>query len=488
MKSARIAFLAATAALAAVASGRAQPADETPAPAAPESAPLAGDAATKLRDAQAALSRQSAELASARGAALKARMALASVEKELADARAERERLVAELAAAKGADGATTAPGVVAQPAAEASAALAAARSELQARDNELANARAQLGALDRLREDLAGARRQVVAAVAERDAAQTRLRTLEAELENLKRSQSSEQANRTTAEELAKAWQQLASAEKAMTPVQAELAEARLRRSALEKQLADARGEVAALKQERDALRTDAETVAAQTEANSQLEQATAELARSREAHAALAAQRDQLIARVAELEASVAAADEAPGKQGPGLEAADAPRSGALHAKDTSNHQIGAKRNEPRSALAAPAHHSEPGAAAFQGVKQQEIPSTAAATAWPPEPEFVPRSQTLSPGAVPGLRAHPRRPSSRPETVPVPAQPAPPARERSHVIQPGDTLTGLSLRFYGTPHRWADILERNRDVLPDEHTLYVGRVLHIPETPVTR
>jgi len=48
--------------------------------------------------------------------------------------------------------------------------------------------------------------------------------------------------------------------------------------------------------------------------------------------------------------------------------------------------------------------------------------------------------------------------------------------------VIVAGDTLTSISNRYYNTPSRWPDILAANRDVMRDERTLVIGRILRIP------
>ena len=47
---------------------------------------------------------------------------------------------------------------------------------------------------------------------------------------------------------------------------------------------------------------------------------------------------------------------------------------------------------------------------------------------------------------------------------------------------VAAGDTLSQISVKYYGTPGRWTDILAANRDVLRDEKSLIVGRTLKIP------
>jgi nucleoid-associated protein YgaU len=51
-----------------------------------------------------------------------------------------------------------------------------------------------------------------------------------------------------------------------------------------------------------------------------------------------------------------------------------------------------------------------------------------------------------------------------------------------RTHTIAPGETLSSISLRYYGTTARWSEILSANRDVLVDEHSFAAGRTLRIP------
>jgi nucleoid-associated protein YgaU len=57
----------------------------------------------------------------------------------------------------------------------------------------------------------------------------------------------------------------------------------------------------------------------------------------------------------------------------------------------------------------------------------------------------------------------------------VPTPAA-------RTYVVVDGDTLTKISLQFYGTARRWREIYEANRDTLPNESVLSIGSTLVIP------
>jgi nucleoid-associated protein YgaU len=69
--------------------------------------------------------------------------------------------------------------------------------------------------------------------------------------------------------------------------------------------------------------------------------------------------------------------------------------------------------------------------------------------------------------------------RPATSAPTRPTvtPGRPA-----RTHTIAPGETLSSIALRYYGTAARWPEILAANRDVLPDERSFVVGRTLRIP------
>jgi LysM repeat protein len=51
-----------------------------------------------------------------------------------------------------------------------------------------------------------------------------------------------------------------------------------------------------------------------------------------------------------------------------------------------------------------------------------------------------------------------------------------------RSYTVQSGDTLSTISRRFYGTPSRWIDIFQANRDRLSSENSLRVGQEIRIP------
>ena len=64
-----------------------------------------------------------------------------------------------------------------------------------------------------------------------------------------------------------------------------------------------------------------------------------------------------------------------------------------------------------------------------------------------------------------------------------PVPAaRTAPVAEVRIHTVAEGDSLSRISMRYYGTPNRWQEIYQANRDVLQGSSALRVGQQLRIP------
>jgi tetratricopeptide (TPR) repeat protein len=57
-----------------------------------------------------------------------------------------------------------------------------------------------------------------------------------------------------------------------------------------------------------------------------------------------------------------------------------------------------------------------------------------------------------------------------------------AEPSRVRTYLVQKGDTLQSLALRYYGTRSAWEKIYQANRSGLPSKDQLKVGQQLMIP------
>jgi nucleoid-associated protein YgaU len=66
----------------------------------------------------------------------------------------------------------------------------------------------------------------------------------------------------------------------------------------------------------------------------------------------------------------------------------------------------------------------------------------------------------------------------TAQPQQIPAVTRDVP----KTHTVQAGDTLSSISRKFYGTPNRWRDIYNANRDILPNERSLKLGQSLKIP------
>lgn len=53
----------------------------------------------------------------------------------------------------------------------------------------------------------------------------------------------------------------------------------------------------------------------------------------------------------------------------------------------------------------------------------------------------------------------------------------------QQTYTVQPGDTLSKISKKFYGDANRYMDIFYANRDKIEDPDKLQVGWELTIPQ-----
>ena len=97
--------------------------------------------------------------------------------------------------------------------------------------------------------------------------------------------------------------------------------------------------------------------------------------------------------------------------------------------------------------------------GLGAARRVSQASVPTRA-----------EPVARTASPASVPSA---PAAPAASPDPASVP---------RSYTVQSGDSLSSISRKVYGTPSRWIDIYQANRDRMSSENALRVGQALRIP------
>jgi len=65
---------------------------------------------------------------------------------------------------------------------------------------------------------------------------------------------------------------------------------------------------------------------------------------------------------------------------------------------------------------------------------------------------------------------------------TVSTASAPSETYRTRTHLVQKGDTLQSLALKYYGTRSAWDKIYEVNRNVLASKDQLRIGQQLLIP------
>jgi TPR repeat protein/chromosome segregation ATPase len=63
-----------------------------------------------------------------------------------------------------------------------------------------------------------------------------------------------------------------------------------------------------------------------------------------------------------------------------------------------------------------------------------------------------------------------------------PVPVVSTSEPQVRYHTVGEGDSLSRISMRYYGTPNRWQEIFQANRDVLQGSSALRIGMQLRIP------
>jgi nucleoid-associated protein YgaU len=138
--------------------------------------------------------------------------------------------------------------------------------------------------------------------------------------------------------------------------------------------------------------------------------------------------------------------------------------------------NHGV-ATNIRPTPTVAASAAGTPRDAAASTASGEPVRPTAPSATAGSSAP-------TLSAPARPGSASG--NSQSATAASPLPATkteaPAKNSNPRFHTVAIGDTLSKISLQYYGTTARWTDILAANRDLLRDERSLVAGRILRIP------
>jgi nucleoid-associated protein YgaU len=82
---------------------------------------------------------------------------------------------------------------------------------------------------------------------------------------------------------------------------------------------------------------------------------------------------------------------------------------------------------------------------------------------------------ARMINNGGASGAGSPPLRSSQAPTSSAAPGA-------RIHVVHDGDSLTRISLFYYGTTGRWQEIYAANREVLQGENALVPGQRLRIP------
>jgi NitT/TauT family transport system substrate-binding protein len=107
--------------------------------------------------------------------------------------------------------------------------------------------------------------------------------------------------------------------------------------------------------------------------------------------------------------------------------------------------------------------------------------------------EPTPVPPLASKSTAATPSTKVAPAEEKAklaakteRPEPVQAAAKPQPAAAQAAggttYVVEAGDNLSRIALKFYNSNYKWNKIYEANRETLKNPHYIYIGQNLIIP------
>jgi tetratricopeptide (TPR) repeat protein len=97
-------------------------------------------------------------------------------------------------------------------------------------------------------------------------------------------------------------------------------------------------------------------------------------------------------------------------------------------------------------------------------------------------PAPRAAPPAPSAAASPAAAVAAPPAAPPGIMAAAAVTESPSESPRVRLYVVQRGDTLQSLALRYYGTRAAWERIYQANRSGLPSKDQLKVGQQLMIP------
>lgn len=316
----------------------------------------------------------------------------------------------------------------------------------------------------------------------------------------------------------LAELNQQLAARDQRIAALEAELADAKAKTASREMQaqlaakaqlLAASDAARATLSQQNAALSAEVDTLRAKIAAEQKW---GAELVRSEQARKELEAQRDllqkqlaagtstdaqagaDLVRRAEEAEANLATALRSYSVQSAELEQARA----ALATSEGERAALTARLADTESAKASLGNELvEKSATAAESdrlreqLRQTQLQAAATATELnqlrirlailAPSPSSTLVSPTR-PGAIDTTALAAPPPEALPAAGASTSSEKPASAARSHVVQPGDTLSRIAQRYYGNGRRWSDILAANKAVIPNPDRLAIGTTLVIP------
>jgi nucleoid-associated protein YgaU len=169
-------------------------------------------------------------------------------------------------------------------------------------------------------------------------------------------------------------------------------------------------------------------------------------------------AASASTLSAEVETLRTQLAAANQTIADQTASLETANTNLAGARKTVDTATAELVATRDQLRQTQAQ---------AAASAIESQQLKTRLALVGNLPASNTPSRPGTIAPTSV---------------DLPPPAPVEAPAGPRVHTVAPGDSLSRISLRYYGTASRWNEILQANRDAIRNPDSLALGTKLRIP------
>jgi nucleoid-associated protein YgaU len=140
------------------------------------------------------------------------------------------------------------------------------------------------------------------------------------------------------------------------------------------------------------------------------------------------------------------------------------------------------------PQARLLGPSTATSPEEGTSQAVPsspQEPAPMESRTASAPPSEPTTAQPETAEelfrPEQLPVTRGTAARPSEAPNAPPEDSQ-EPITTTRFHIVQRGETLSGIAQQYYGSASQWRTILEANQDTIKDPDRISPGTKLIIP------